>query len=251
MYHQFKQLADIDITREPMEVGPTTHYMMGGLRVDGDTQMTTLPGLFAAGESAAGLHGANRLGGNSLSDLLVFGQRAGHHAALHASTSRPGQVDPAQVERAAQRALAPFDRAATQDGESPYAVQQELQALMQDKVGIVRTQSEMEAALEAIRRLQQRSQRVTAPGNREYNAAWHTALDLPGMLVVAEAIALAAIARRESRGAHFREDFPGKDDGSGRASLIVRKGQDGHPELRRQPLPEIPPELRRVIEEMG
>ncbi len=251
MYHQFKQLADIDITKEPMEVGPTTHYMMGGLRVDGDTQMTTVPGLFAAGEAAAGLHGANRLGGNSLSDLLVFGQRAGQHAARFASERRPGQVDQEQAGRAAARALAPFDRAGKPGGESPYQVQQDLQALMQEKVGIARTEADMKAGLDGIRQLRQRAQNVAAPGNREYNAAWHTALDLPGMLVVAEAIARTALERRESRGAHFREDFPGRDDGFGRTSLIIKKGSDGQPDLRREPLQDIPGELQGVIKEMG
>ncbi len=191
MYHQFKQLADIDITKEAMEVGPTTHYIMGGVRVDGDTQMSSVPGLFAAGEVAAGLHGANRLGGNSLSDLLVFGKRAGTHAAAFARDHGAGQVNPSQVEEAARGALAPFDRGSA--GESPYQVQTDLQDRMQDLVGIVRTESEMLRALDVVAELRQRAARVGVPGNREYNGGWHTALDLPSLLTVSEAIARAAI----------------------------------------------------------
>src|SRR5207302_819681 len=209
MYHQFKQLADIDITQEPMEVGPTTHYIMGGVRVDGDTQMSTVPGLFAAGEVAAGLHGANRLGGNSLSDLLVFGQRAGKFAAQFAKEHGAGQINVAQLEQAAQHALEPFGRNET-NGEGPYQIQHALQEMMQDLVGIVRKEDEMLRALEGLQKLRKRGGQVAVPGNREYNPGWHTALDLDNLLTVSEAIARAAVERKESRGAHFREDYPNK-----------------------------------------
>jgi succinate dehydrogenase flavoprotein subunit len=247
MYHQFKQLADIDITKEAMEVGPTTHYIMGGVRVDGDTQMSSVPGLFAAGEVAAGLHGANRLGGNSLSDLLVFGKRAGTHAAAFARDHGAGQVNPSQVEEAARWALAPFDRGSA--GESPYQVQTDLQDRMQDLVGIVRTESEMLRALDVVAELRQRAARVGVPGNREYNGGWHTALDLPNLLTVSEAIARAAIGRKESRGGHFRDDYPEKADAFGKLNIIVRKGGDGEMMVTRQPIPEMPAELKRIIEE--
>jgi succinate dehydrogenase / fumarate reductase flavoprotein subunit len=247
MYHQFKELADIDITKEPMEVGPTTHYMMGGVRVDGDTQMSSVPGLFAAGEVAAGLHGANRLGGNSLSDLLVFGKRAGAHAATFAKGHGAGQVNPSQVEEAARWALAPFDRGSA--GEPPFQVQTDLQDRMQDLVGIVRTESEMLRALDVVAELRQRAARVGVPGNREYNGGWHTALDLANLLTVSEAIARAAIERKESRGGHFRDDYPEKVDAFGKLNIIVRKGRDGDMTITRQPIPEMPAELKRIIEE--
>jgi len=246
MYHQFKQLADIDITTEPMEVGPTTHYIMGGIRVDGDSQMSTVPGLFAAGECAAGLHGANRLGGNSLSDLLVFGKRAGEYAARFSREPGAPRIDPAAVEQAMKAALEPFERAG---GEGPYQVQHELQSMMQDLVGIVRTGPEMERALEGLARLKARAQRVGVPGNREYNPGWHTALDLDNLLTVSEAITRAAIERRESRGGHFRDDCPDKDPACARFNIAIRKGGDGRMELTREPIREMPPELTRVIEE--
>jgi len=249
MYHQFKQLADIDITQEPMEVGPTTHYIMGGLRVDGDTQMSTVPGLFAAGEVAAGLHGANRLGGNSLSDLLVFGQRAGKFAAQFAKAQGAGQINVAQVEQAAQRALEPFERNGA-NAEGPYQIQHELQEMMQDLVGIVRKQDEMLRALEGLQKLLKRGQQVAVPGNREYNPGWHTALDLDNLLTVSEAIARAAVERKESRGAHFREDYPDKDAAAGKFNIVVRKGTDGSMQVRRQPLPDLPTELKQIIAEM-
>jgi succinate dehydrogenase / fumarate reductase flavoprotein subunit len=249
MYHQFKQLADIDITTTPMEVGPTTHYIMGGVRVDGETQSSTVPGLFAAGECAAGLHGANRLGGNSLSDLLVFGKRAGEFAAAFALGNGPASPDPAQVDDTARCALEPFERGAGSDGRGPYQLQQDLQVTMQDLVGIVRTEQEMREALERIGRLAEQARGVGVVGNREYNPGWHTALDLANLLVVSEAITRAAIERRESRGGHFREDFPEKDPGSGRFNIVIRKGPDGEMQLSRQPIPDMPAELKRVIEE--
>ena len=249
MYHQFKQLADVDITEVPMEVGPTTHYMMGGVRVDGDTQMSSVAGLFAAGECAAGLHGANRLGGNSLSDLLVFGKRAGHYAARFADESGLAHVDEDHVDRAARRALAPFDRGAK--GENPYQIQHDLQEVMQDKVGIVRREEEMGEALEEIARLRERADRAGIGGNREYNPGWHTALDLESLLTVSEAIARAGIVRKESRGAQFREDYPKKDEQLGKINIIIRKGAGGEMLVEREPIPEMPAELKQIIEEMG
>jgi succinate dehydrogenase / fumarate reductase flavoprotein subunit len=246
MYHQFKQLADIDITTEPMEVGPTTHYIMGGIRVDGDSQMSTVPGLFAAGECAAGLHGANRLGGNSLSDLLVFGKRAGEYAARYSREPGAPRIDPAEVDQAVKAALEPFERAG---GESAYQVQHELQAMMQDLVGIVRTGPEMERALDGLGGLKARAERVGVPGNREYNPGWHTALDLDNLLTVSEAITRAAIERRESRGGHFRDDCPDKDPACAGFNIVIRKGSDGGMRLAREPIKEMPAELKQVIEE--
>jgi succinate dehydrogenase / fumarate reductase flavoprotein subunit len=249
MYHQFKQLADIDITTTPMEVGPTTHYIMGGIRVDGDSQSSTLPGLFAAGECAAGLHGANRLGGNSLSDLLVFGKRAGDFAAAFAGGHRIGEVDLAEVDEAIRCSLAPFERVAASDGGGPYQVQQELQTVMQTLVGIVRTEAEMNRALQCIDTLKERARQVGVTGNREYNPGWHTGLDLPNLLTVSEAITRAAIERRESRGGHFREDYPDKDPAGATFNIVIRKGEDARMRLTREPVPEIPPGLKRVIQE--
>ncbi|HUG39161.1 MAG TPA: fumarate reductase/succinate dehydrogenase flavoprotein subunit [Longimicrobiales bacterium] len=254
MYHQFKQLADIDITKEPMEVGPTTHYAMGGIRVDADTQMSTLPGLFAAGECAAGLHGANRLGGNSLSDLLVFGKRAGEHAARFARENGAGGVDEREVTDIARHALAPFDRGRTGTGppaEGPYAIQFALQALMQEKVGIIRTVVELEHALEEIVALRERARSVAVPGNREYNPGWHTALDLHNLLTVAEAVARAALERTESRGAHTREDHPDREAAWSGSNLVVSRGPGGEMRVTRAPIPDMPDALKRIIEEQG
>jgi succinate dehydrogenase / fumarate reductase flavoprotein subunit len=247
MYHQFKQLADIDITKEPMEVGPTTHYLMGGIRVDGDTQMSTLPGLFAAGECAAGLHGANRLGGNSLSDLLVFGKRAGEHAAAFAKENAAATIRDDEIEEAAEALLAPFQRDAS--GEGPYRIQHDLQELMQAKVGIVRREEEMVEALLGIEKLAARARNVAVAGNREYNPGWHTAVDLGSMLVCAEAIARSALSRKESRGGHFRDDHPDKQADYGAFNIICRKGQDGRPNIAREPIPELRADLKRIVEE--
>jgi succinate dehydrogenase / fumarate reductase flavoprotein subunit len=249
MYHQFKQLADIDITTTPMEVGPTTHYIMGGIRVDGDTQSSTVPGLYAAGECAAGLHGANRLGGNSLSDLLVFGKRAGEYAAKFAREQGGAAIDPAEAERAVRDALEPFERSPGADGHGPYQVQQELQTIMQDQVGIVRTEAEMARALGEIGRLEDAARRVGVSGNREYNPGWHTALDLSNLLTISEAVTRAAIERKESRGGHFREDYPEKDPAWGKVNVVIHKGPDGAMRLTREPIKPLPAELQAVIEE--
>jgi succinate dehydrogenase / fumarate reductase flavoprotein subunit len=248
MYHQFKELADIDITKEPMEIGPTTHYIMGGVRVDGDTQMSTVPGLFAAGECAAGINGANRLGGNSLSDLLVFGKRAGEYAAQFAGQNKPAATDPAAIKAAVDDAVTPFDQARG-NGENPYAVQSALQEMMQNLVGIVRTESEMQQALTELASLKARAATATVSGHREYNPAWHTALDLRHLLTVSEAITRSAIERKESRGGHFREDFPDKGAEFATFNIITRKSADGSMEVRRRPNPEMPAELKQIIED--
>src|SRR6266511_2586049 len=246
MYHQFKELADVDITKEPMEVGPTCHYAMGGVRVDADTQEGTVPGLFAAGEAAGGMHGANRLGGNSLSDLVVFGLRAGRYAAEHAKGLRDlPAVDERQVDAAASEALLPFERG---EGENPYAVQQDLQDCMQDLVGIIRTEEELKAALERIAGLKERAGRVRVEGNRQYNPGWHLALDLPSLLTVAECVTLAALERRESRGAHTRDDYPKPDPELGKLKVVLRR-RDGELEVAREPLAEMPDDLKQLFEE--
>ena len=253
MYHQFMQLANLDITKEPMEVGPTTHYAMGGVRVNGDTQMSSVPGLFAAGECAAGLHGANRLGGNSLSDLLVFGKRAGEYAAKFAKENPVGTIDDAQIEEAARQALEPYERGAKAGGsaEGPYQVQHDLQNMMQDLVGIVRNEGEMLKALDGIGKLWDRAGKTAVYGHREYNPGWHTALDLKHLLTVSQAITLSALERKESRGGHFREDFPDKSAEAAKFNIVVKKGPDGVMQLRKEAIPAMPEELKQVIEEMA
>ncbi len=248
MYHQFKELADIDITAEPMEVGPTTHYVMGGVRVDGDTQMSTVPGLFAAGEVAAGLHGANRLGGNSLSDLLVFGQRAGHYAAEFAARQSSPKADTGEADAMIRTALDPFSRDVA-TAENPYKVQHDLQTMMQELVGIVRTESEMRRALDALAALRERARKVAVTGNREYNPGWHTALDLPNLLTVSEAVTRSALERKESRGGHFRDDFPDKDPAYAKFNILVRRGGGGEIQVARESLTEIRADLKQIIEE--
>jgi succinate dehydrogenase / fumarate reductase flavoprotein subunit len=252
MYHQFMQLANLDITKEPMEVGPTTHYAMGGIRVNGDTQATNVPGLFAAGECAAGLHGANRLGGNSLSDLIVFGKRAGEFAAKFAKENSPGSIHDTQVEAAAREALEPFERGATTGAtaDGPYQVQNELQNMMQELVGIVRLENEMTRALDGICKLKTRAAKVAVYGHREYNPGWHTTIDLKHLLTVSEAITRSAIDRKESRGGHFREDFPNKDPEAAKYNAVVSKAEDGSMKLRHEPIPALPEPLKQVIEEM-
>ena len=247
MYHQFKELADVDITREPMEVGPTCHYMMGGVRVDPDTQAATVPGLFAAGEVASGLHGANRLGGNSLSDLVVFGRRAGRYAAEHAHAAGDlPPVDPAQVRAAEREALAPFER---EGGENPYTVQQDLQDCMQELVGIIRTEGELKSALERIAVLKERAARVSVEGHRQYNPGWHLALDLRSLLTVSECVTLAALERRESRGGHTRDDYPRPDPELGKVKVVVRRGADGELTVAREALDQMPDDLQQLFEE--
>jgi succinate dehydrogenase / fumarate reductase flavoprotein subunit len=249
MYHQFKQLADIDITQAPMEVGPTTHYIMGGVRVDADTQMSTVGGLFAAGECAAGINGANRLGGNSLSDLLVFGKRAGEFAAKFAKGGGAhGSIDARHVDASAADVVEPFDRGA--QGEGPYQVQYALQDMMQDLVGIVRNEPEMRRALDGLHKLRDRARRVGVGGHREYNPGWHAALDLHNLLVVSEAITRSAIERRESRGGHFRDDHPDKDPAFAAFNIIVRRQPDGTMGVSRATIPDMPAELKSVIAEM-
>jgi succinate dehydrogenase / fumarate reductase flavoprotein subunit len=246
MYHQFKELAGVDITKEPIEVGPTTHYAMGGIRVDADTQMSCVPGLFAAGECGGGLHGANRLGGNSLSDLIVFGKRAGEYAAQFAKQNGAVKLDDAQIDAAVKWALAPFER----KGENPFVVQRDLQEMMQANVGIVRLEDEMKHALEALAKLKQRALQTAVDRNRDYNPGWHTALDLEHLLTCSEAITTAAIARKESRGGHFREDFPKKEEASfGKVNHVIKKGADGQMQLTAVPIPPIRPDLQQIIEE--
>jgi succinate dehydrogenase / fumarate reductase flavoprotein subunit len=247
MHHQFKALGDVDITKEPMEVGPTTHYIMGGVHVNADTQMSDVPGLFAAGECAAGINGANRLGGNSLSDLLVFGKRAGQFAAKFAKENAHGKIDNEKIDMYAHEALKPFENSS---GENPYSVQRDLQEVMQHNVGIVRDEGEMRSALDHLKTFWQRAARVGVTGNRDFNPGWHTALDLKNLLTVSEAITRAALERKESRGAQFREDYPEKDDGLGKVNTIVSKAADGSMRVRLEPLPEMPDYLKQVIEEM-
>ena len=249
MYHQFMELGGLDITTTAMEVGPTTHYTMGGVRVDGDTQMSCVPGLFAAGEAGAGLHGANRLGGNSLSDLLVFGKRAGEHAAKYAMTQKHGWIDEAEVKASMDWALHFMD--APKGDENPYKVQQDLQKMMQAQVGIVRKEDEMRAALEEIAKLKTRAVAVQAPANREYNPGWHTCMDLSNLLIVSEALTKCAIERKESRGAQFREDFPEKSKEFGNCNMIIKKGADGQMVLRREAVKPLPDELKAIIDEQA
>jgi succinate dehydrogenase / fumarate reductase flavoprotein subunit len=247
MYHQFKELADLDITKEPMEVGPTMHYIMGGIRVDAESQMTSIPGLFAAGECASGINGANRLGGNSLSDLIVFGKRAGEYAAQFAKEHGAPRVAEALVDKAIKDSLAPFERGA--QAENPYKVQQDLQDTMHNLVGIVRTEGEMQEAVVKIEALKQRAARVGVEGHREYHSGWHTSIDVRNLLDVSEAIAVSAIERKESRGGHFREDYPEKVAEFGTFNIVTRRGADGRAQITRVPIPPMPDELKQVIEE--
>jgi succinate dehydrogenase / fumarate reductase flavoprotein subunit len=245
MYHQFLELADVDITKGPMEVGPTCHYMMGGIRVDAETAQASVPGLFAAGEAAAGLHGANRLGGNSLSDLLVFGRRAGLAAAQHAKKMGAPRIDGTQIEQAERELLAPFDRAG---GESPYQIHHDLQEVMQTLVGIFRTELDLRSALTEIEKLKARAAFMRVEGSRLFNPGWHLSRDIQCMLRVSEACALAALARRESRGAHSRLDYPNLDDAWGRKNnVIVQKGDAM--ELFEKPVPEMPDDLKQILAE--
>lgn len=250
MYHQFKELAGVDITKQPMEVGPTTHYIMGGVRVDADTQMTTVPGLFAAGECAAGLHGANRLGGNSLSDLLVFGKRAGEYAAKYIKVTPAADVSEKQIDEIAKWALAPFERESAGGNENPFQLQAYLQDRMQELVGIVRVENELAQAIDMIQEVRAKADKAACGGNRGFNPGWHTALELTHMLTVAEAITRAAKERKESRGGHFREDFPEKSEEFGRINIAIRKDDDGNMEVKKVPKTPLRDDLQAIINEM-
>src|SRR6266568_3681137 len=249
MYHQFKELAQVDITKDPMEIGPTTHYMMGGVKVDAETQEATVPGLYAAGEVGGGMHGANRLGGNSLSDLLVFGRRAGLHAAEAAKrggTSRP-HVPDGEVDLARQEALAPFERA-EEGGENPFAVQSALQAVMQRHAGIIRDRLGLETALAELDKLKVRALEAGVMGSREYNPGWHTAIDLRSLLIVSEASARAALERTESRGADTRSDYPDSDDKQAREQIVIKE-EGARMTVRRETQPPLPADLMNLIKE--
>jgi succinate dehydrogenase / fumarate reductase flavoprotein subunit len=245
MYHQFKELADVDITTGPMEVGPTCHYMMGGIRVDAETGQSTVSGLFAAGEAAAGLHGANRLGGNSLSDLLVFGKRAGKAAADYAKSVQPGALDSAQLQDAEREMLAPFERS---QGEFPYEIHRDLQDFMQSLVGIFRTEGDLQKALGELEKLKPRLDRMRADGSRMFNPGWHLTRDLRSMVLIAEAVTRSALARRESRGAHSRIDYPNFDEAWGTQNNIIAN-QNGQMILQQRPVPEMPAELQAILAE--
>ncbi|MDE0300259.1 MAG: fumarate reductase/succinate dehydrogenase flavoprotein subunit [Candidatus Poribacteria bacterium] len=252
MYHQFMQLADLDITKEPMEVGPTTHYIMGGIRVDGDSQMTCVPGLFASGECGAGLHGANRLGGNSLSDLLVLGKRAGEYAAKFAKENSEATLSGTEIESSASWALRFFNSDADSNGANPFQIQYNLQDLMQELVGIARSEEGLNNARVQIQNLMDQSEQISIGGNREYNPGWHTALDLHSLMTVSESIALAASERKASIGAHSRDDYPEKEEpGAGKYNTVVQKSEDGTMEVRREPIPPVRDDLQAIIEEMG
>lgn len=248
MYHQFKELADVDITAEPMEIGPTCHYAMGGVEVDADTEQSMVAGLYAVGECSGGMHGSNRLGGNSLSDLIVFGKRAGDSAAAYAAglTDR-ATASAADIAAAQKLALAPFE---VDGGENPYTIQHDLQQTMNDLVGIIRDAPELERAIVEIEKLKERAQRMTVEGHRQYNPGWHLAIDLCNLLLVAESVAKAALARKESRGGHTRNDYPGPDPEWGSKNLVVRLNDAGTGvDLTEQPLPAMPDELKKYFEE--
>jgi succinate dehydrogenase / fumarate reductase flavoprotein subunit len=245
MYHQFKDLADVDITKDPMEVGPTCHYMMGGIRVDAETARTSVPGLFAAGEAAAGLHGANRLGGNSLSDLLVFGRRAGFAAAEHAKASASPVVDSAQIDEAERQLLAPFERPT---GENPYTIHSDLQEMLQSLVGIFRTEDDLQRALGELEKFKVRAALMRVEGSRLFNPGWHLSRDLQHMLVVAEAVTRSALARQESRGAHSRIDFPKTEEAWGKKNHVIAR-QGNAMKLSEVPVREMPDELKQILAE--
>jgi len=245
MYHQFRELADVDITAGPMEVGPTCHYMMGGIRVEAETAAASIPGLFAAGEAAAGLHGANRLGGNSLSDLLVFGRRAGLAAAQHAGVAGPVNIDTQQIAEASREMLEPFARS---EGESPYRIHEALQDAMQSYVGIFRVEEDLRKGLGELQVLKERASRLRVEGSRLFNPGWHLARDLKSMLTVSEAVALSALERRESRGAHSRIDYTSYDEGWSKQNNIVAR--DGTAmSLSQRPISEMPAELKQILDE--
>jgi len=245
MYHQFRELADVDITQGPMEVGPTCHYMMGGIRVEAETAQATVTGLFAAGEAAAGLHGANRLGGNSLSDLLVFGRRAGVAAAEHAKQAGAVAIDEQQIAEAEHEMLAPFERSS---GDSPYDIHRDLQETMQNYVGIFRNEDDLRKGISEIQKLKQRAAMTRVEGSRLFNPGWHLARDLKSMLMVSEAVALSALERKASRGAHSRIDYPEYDDTWGKQNNIILRNGD-KAELKQRPTTDMPVELKQILEE--
>jgi succinate dehydrogenase / fumarate reductase, flavoprotein subunit len=244
MYHQFLELADVDITKGPMEVGPTCHYVMGGVRVDPETAAATVPGLYAAGEVAAGLHGANRLGGNSLSDLLVFGRRAGLAAAQYAKKIGQTNVDQAQIDAAEKEMLAPFQNGS---GESPYQIHRDLQETMQKLVGIFRNEGDLQQALQELEKLKERAKRMHVDGSRMFNPGWHLSYDLNSMLTIAEAVTRSALARRESRGAHSRIDYPSLDATTWGQQNNIIAAQRGTMTLRQEPVPAMPEELKKLL----
>jgi succinate dehydrogenase / fumarate reductase flavoprotein subunit len=246
MYHQFKQLANVDITKEAMEVGPTAHYMMGGVRVEPDTGMTTVKGLFAAGEVAAGLHGANRLGGNSLSDLVVFGKIAGEGAANYVKSQKPsGKVNSSDAQQSVQENIAYFERTS---GENPYTLHQEIQEMMQNNVGIVRTEAELRHALVELDKFEQRAKNLAVSGSRAYNPGWNLAMDLPSIITMSRAITMAALERKESRGGHARIDYPDYDKNLSKVNFVV-KNVNNKMQIESAPLPEPTVELKALIEE--
>jgi succinate dehydrogenase / fumarate reductase flavoprotein subunit len=246
MYHQFMELGDVDITKEPMEVGPTGHYTMGGIKVDPDTQESRVKGLFAAGECAAGMHGSNRLGGNSLSDLLVFGRIAGEHAAKFAKSVQAKEVDKGAIEAAEQEALAPFGR---EGGTNPFMLHEDLMNQMQKYVGIMRNADDLAAGLKEIERMKGVLAKLSVSGNRHYNAGWHESIDMRNMLIVSEAMARAAAQRKESRGGHAREDFTEMDkEHFAKVNIVLRQGKGGEMELAEVPLPPVPDEIKQVLE---
>jgi succinate dehydrogenase / fumarate reductase flavoprotein subunit len=251
MYHQFKELADVDITKEPMEIGPTCHYVMGGVEVDADTELSGVTGLYAVGECSGGMHGSNRLGGNSLSDLLVFGRRAGEAAASYSQglgASRPA-VRAEDVRAAQDTALWPFEEEA-RGNENPYTIQQDLQQTMNDLVGIIRTEEELRRALDEVEKLKERAKHLLVEGHRQYNPGWHLSLDLRNMLLVSECIAKAALERQESRGGHTRDDYPTADDTWGGRNIALSLNAEGTGvDLAVQPLPQMPDELKPIFEE--
>ena len=246
MYHQFKELGDVDITKEPMEVGPTAHYTMGGIRVDPETQESRIKGLFAAGECAAGMHGANRLGGNSLSDLLVFGRIAGLHAARYAKSHSAPTLDKDEIEEASREALAPFDRV---EGPNPFLLHEDLKDKMHTFVGIIRSQHDLEQGLEHIERLKEAAGRVKVDGNRHYNASWHQTIDMRNMLVVSEAMAKSALLRKESRGGHARDDFPEMDKAHFSKVNVVARATATGMEVSEAEHPDPPAEIQAVLDE--
>ncbi|MBI2061306.1 MAG: fumarate reductase/succinate dehydrogenase flavoprotein subunit [Nitrospirae bacterium] len=245
MYMQFKELADVDITKQAMEIGPTMHYMMGGIRVNADSQATNVPGLYAAGECAAGLHGANRLGGNSLSDLIVFGRRAGLYAAEYGKKTPEAKIPDAAVDRAEKELFAPFDR---KSGPSPYEVHRELQEVMTTYVGIFRSESDLNTGIQKLQQLREKAKTISVEGNRQYNPGWHLAKDLDTMITVSEVIARGALLRKESRGGHARTDFPKMEDAFSKVNFVAVKDGD-KPKVEPKPLPEWSDEIKKLMAE--